>query len=94
MHFAAQKRALAAATALLGAGARADAVNSCGNTPLFTAIFSSRGRGELIWLLRRHGAGPWHPDNTGHTPVGTARMIANYDVARFFDDLTGPGPKT
>ena len=57
-------------------------------------MFSSRGCGELIQLLRRLGAGPWHPDNTGHTPVGTARMIANYDVGRFFDGLTDPGPKT
>jgi uncharacterized protein len=57
-------------------------------------MFSSRGRGALIQLLRRHGADPWHPNNTGHTPVGTACMIANYDVAQFFDGLTDPGPKT
>jgi len=42
------------AKTLLAAGAQVDAVNSYGNTPLFTAIFSSRGRGELIQLLRRH----------------------------------------
>jgi ankyrin repeat protein len=94
LHFAAQEGAVAAAGALLAAGAQVDAVNSYGNTPLFTAVFNSRGRGELIGLLRRHGADPWHPNNTGHTPVGTARMIANYDVARFFADLTDPDPKT
>jgi hypothetical protein len=27
-------------------------------------------------------------------PAGTARMIANYDVAQFFADLTDPDPET
>jgi len=94
LHFAAQQSAVAAAEALLAAGAQIDPVNSYGNTPLFTAVFNSRGRGELIRLLRRHGADPWRPNNTGHTPVGTARIIANYDVAQFFADLTDPDPKT
>jgi ankyrin repeat protein len=71
-----------------------DAVNSYGNTPLFTAVFNSRGLGELIKLLRHHGADPWHPNNTGQTPTGLARLIANYDVAQFFADLTDPNPKT
>jgi S-adenosyl methyltransferase len=35
-------------------------------------ILPARGRGELIELLRRHGADPWHPNNTRQTPVGTA----------------------
>ena len=71
-----------------------DAVNSNGNTPLFTAVFNSRGRGELIKLLRHHGADPWHPNNTSQTPIGLARLIANYNVAQFFADLTDPHPKT
>ena len=57
-------------------------------------MFSSRGRGELIQLLRCHGADPWHPNNTGHIPVGTACIIAKHDVAEFFDDLTSPDPRT
>lgn len=61
-------------------------------TPLSTAVFNSRGNGGLIRLLRRHGADPWHPNNTGHTPVGAARLIANYDVAQFFEDLTDSDP--
>jgi hypothetical protein len=31
----------------------------------------------------RCGRSTW-TDNTGQTPVGTARLIANYDVAQFF----------
>lgn len=88
LHFAAQEGAIAAAGLLLAAGAQVDAANSYGNTPLFTAVFNSRGHGELIQLLRRHGADPMHPNNTGQTPAGLARLIANYDVAQFFADLT------
>jgi uncharacterized protein len=94
LHFAAQQGAIAAAEILLAAGAQVDTAYSYGNTPLSTAAFNSRGRGELIRLLRRHGADPWHPNNTGQTPVGTARLIGNYDVAQFFADLTDPDPKT
>jgi ankyrin repeat protein len=94
LHFAAQQEAVAAARALLAAGAEVDPVNNYGNTPLWMAVVNSRGRGELIGLLRRHGADPWHPNSTGHTPAGTARMIANRDVDRFFADLTDPDPKT
>jgi len=93
-HFAAQQGAVAAAEALLSAGAQVDAVNSFGNTPLSTAAFYSRGRGELIRLLRRHGADPWHPNSAGQTPVSIACLIANYDVAQFFADLTDPDPNT
>lgn len=71
-----------------------DAVNSYGNTPLFTAVFNSRGHGELIKLLRHHGADPSRPNSTGQTPIGLARLIANYDVAQFFADLIDPTQKT
>lgn len=93
LHFAALQRAVAAAEVLLAAGAQVDAVDSYGNTPLSTAVFNSRGDGELIQLLRHHGADPWYPNNSRQTPVGTARMIANYDIAQFFADLTEPEPK-
>lgn len=92
LHFAAQEGAIAAAGILLAAGAQLDSADSYGNTPLSTAVFNSRGRGELIRLLRRHGADPWHPNDTGQTPAGTARLIGNYDVAQFFADLTDPDP--
>jgi uncharacterized protein len=94
LHFAVQQGAISAAGVLLAAGAQVDAVNSDGNTPLFTAVFNSHGHGELIKLLRHHGADSCHPNSTGQTPVGLARLIANYDVAQFFADLTDPTPKT
>lgn len=94
LHLAAQQGAISAAQALIAAGAQVDAVNRDGNTPLFTAVFNSRGRGDLIKLLRHHGADPWHPNGTGQTPIGLAHLIANYDVAQFFADLPDPTQKT
>jgi hypothetical protein len=46
-----------------------------------------RGRGDLIELLRTHGADALHVNNAGRTPVGLARLIANFTVAQFFTDL-------
>ncbi|MEW1811810.1 ankyrin repeat domain-containing protein [Pseudarthrobacter phenanthrenivorans] len=87
LHLASQEHALAAATALLNLGAMVDPANSFGNTPLFVAVFSSRGRPEMIDLLRSRGANPLHPNEAGQTPVGLARLIGNYDVAQYFEDL-------
>ena len=88
LHMAAQQGSLDAAEALLKAGASVEVENSFGNTPLFVAVFNSNGRGELIQLLRAHGADPLHANGSGQTPVGLARLIANYDVERFFSDLS------
>ncbi|MFJ5955382.1 ankyrin repeat domain-containing protein [Paenarthrobacter sp. NPDC092416] len=87
LHFAAQQYSVNAASALLEAGASVDPENTFGNTPLFTAVFNSNGRGELIEVLRAHGADPLRVNKHGQTPVGLARLIANYEVSRFFMDL-------
>src|SRR4051812_40707414 len=55
LHLAAQEGSTEAARALLDAGADVDRVNSFGNSPLFVAVFNSRGRGDLIGLLRARG---------------------------------------
>lgn len=89
LHFASQEGALEAAQALLDNGAVVDAVNVHGNSPLWVAVFNSRGEGGLIKLLRGRGADPFRANRAGQTPVGLARLIANYDVARFFSDLPG-----
>ena len=87
LHFAAQEWSEGVASVLLERGAEVDALNRYGNTPLFVAVAASRGRGQLVELLRRHGANPFRANASGQTPVGLARLIANYDVARFFADL-------
>lgn len=87
LHLAAQQWSVPAAEALLAAGASVDPENTFGNTPLFVAVFNSKGRGELIELLRSHGADAMRANRSGQTPVGLARLIANYDVAQWFADL-------
>jgi ankyrin repeat protein len=87
LHFAAQQGSVEVLQLLLDRGAKVDSVNRFGNTPLWVAVANSRGRGDLIALLRQHGADPLKTNNYRQTPVGLARLIGNYDVARWFSDL-------
>jgi ankyrin repeat protein len=87
LHFAAQFRSATCARALLAAGAEVDLRDAHGNTPLSTAVFHSRGDGAVIMVLRGAGADPRRPNDHGVSPVSLARNIANYEVARFFDDV-------
>lgn len=87
LHLACQEWAVGAARTLLRAGASVDSVNAFGNTPLFVAVFNSRGRGDLVELLREKGADALHANNSGQTPVGLARLIGNFDVAQYFTDI-------
>lgn len=85
LHFAARGYHLALAEVLLEAGADIEALDSHGNTPLFRATFESRGRGDMIQLLMRHGADAGHANKHGVSPAGLAATIANYDVAKWFE---------
>ena len=90
LHFAAEYFAVRAGAELLSAGARVDSQDAFGNSPLFAAVFNCDGtNGEFIGLLRAHGADPMLPNKSGQTPVGLARLIDNYEVAQFFDDVRG-----
>ena len=87
LHFAAQAYSPEVTAVLIQAGAQVDVVDSHGNTPLSRAVFNSRGKGEVIEILRRAGADPFKKNDYGVSPVELARRIGNYDVARFFADL-------
>ncbi|MFE3032898.1 ankyrin repeat domain-containing protein [Streptomyces canus] len=87
LHLAAQEGHAGAANALLDAGAEVDRRNRFGNTALFVAVFNSRGRGDIISLLRERGADPMAENASGQTPLGLAGLIANFDVAQYFADL-------
>lgn len=87
LHLAAQEWQPELVSLLIEFGARIDTVNKFGNTPLFVAVFNSRGRRDIIDILRQHGADPLKENESGQTPVGLARLIANYDVAQSFSDL-------
>jgi len=87
LHAAAEHQLLDIAELLLDAGAEVDALDDNGNTPLSNSVFSFRGNGEMITLLRRWGADPYKKNNYGVSPVELARQIANYNVSQFFSDL-------
>jgi ankyrin repeat protein len=87
LHFAAQSNNAEIARLLLDSGAFVDPRDGYGNTPLSTAVFNSRGDGELIGSLRTRGANPNSKNESGVSPVRLARTIANYNVAQFFADL-------
>jgi len=87
LHFAAQNNDAETARFLLDSGAAVDPKDNYGNTPLSTAVFNSRGNGELFELLRQPGADAESENKSGVSPVGLARTIGNYDIARFFEDL-------
>ena len=86
LHMAAQQYSVDAARLLLDAGAAVELVDAHGNSPLHRATFESDGRGELIGLLREHGADPDLVNKHDQTPRGLAHLIGNYDVKQFYDD--------
>jgi ankyrin repeat protein len=87
LHFAAQACSPEVVGFLLTHGAFVDPQDRFGNTPLAKATFESRGDGAVIRILRSAGADPEQKNKSGVSPVSLARMIANFNVAQFFDDL-------
>ena len=87
LHFAAQQQVSAIARMLLKSGAQVDSKDDSGNTPLWRAVSDYRGDGRLIVLLRQKEADASAQNGEGVSPVGLARRISNYDVAKFFGDL-------
>lgn len=85
LHFAAQENSLPAVAALIRSGANVELKDSFGNTPLFRAVFCSRGNGEIIKALLVAGANPDSENNHGVSPRSLASTIGNYDVAQFFE---------
>jgi ankyrin repeat protein len=88
LHFAAQALSEDVAAYLLAHGAAVDTEDRHGNTPLFRATFAWLGDGAIIRALRAAGADPKKRNKSGVSPVMLARTIANYDIARFYSDVS------
>ena len=84
LHYAARGYELPIARRLLDAGAPVDVLDAHGNTPLFRAVFDSRGRGEMIRLLLQAGADRDRKNRHGTSPWDLAETISNYDVKQWF----------
>ena len=85
LHFAARNHRTQIAEVLLQHGAQIDVQDLYGNTALWRAVYESRGRGEMIRILRAHGADKNLQNKSAVSPEKLARTIANYDVMQFFD---------
>jgi uncharacterized protein len=83
LHFAAQQFEVEIARALLGAGATVDPEDENGNTPLWRAVFTSQGRGEMINVLLSAAADKNRQNRHGVSPASLAQTIANFPVAEF-----------
>ena len=70
---------------LISGGALVDSADGHGNTPLFKAVFESRGRGEMIQLLLRQGADRNRVNKHGVSPRTLAATIANFDVKKWLE---------
>lgn len=85
LHYAAQEYRIEIAQLLLKQnGAIADTVDAYGNTPLWRAVFNSRGREKLIQNLLDAGADRNHKNRNGKSPLDLAKTIANFDITQFF----------
>lgn len=83
LHFAAQNFQVEPARSLCRAGAEVDLRDRHGNTPLWRAVFDSKGRGEMIRLLLESGADRKSKNKSGKTPLDLANTIGNYDLKQF-----------
>jgi ankyrin repeat protein len=75
LHVAADEVLPQMVSLLLAKGANANVPDDEGNTPLHRAVFSARGRDEVIRLLRKHGAKDDVKNKTGETPRALAERL-------------------
>ena len=87
LHFSAQCYKNHEAQSIIRAGGAIDLVDKYGNSPLWRAVFNSKGRGDLIVTLLAAGADANRKNKNGKSPIEAARSIANYDITQFFQGL-------
>jgi ankyrin repeat protein len=75
LHVAAEEVLPEMASLLLARGADANAADDEGATPLWRAVFSARGRYEVVRLLRAHGAKDNVKNRSGETPRQLAARL-------------------
>jgi hypothetical protein len=77
LHFAAQEHLPEIARILVGKGADVNACDEDGNSVLWRAIHSARGRDEIARLLLEHGARDDQPNHEGTTPRALAERLGS-----------------
>ncbi len=84
LHFASLHNKLDIARILIRYGADVNLKDENGNTALFDAIFNSKGKPDIILLLKENGADYQTPNNYGVSPKQLAETIENFDVSYLF----------
>jgi ankyrin repeat protein len=77
LHFSAEERLPEMATLLIAKGADVNAQDGEGNSVLWRAVFSHHGSGDVIRILRKHGARDDLPNNRGETPRQLAERLGH-----------------
>jgi len=75
LHFAADEVLPQMASLLVAKGADPNVRDDEGNTPLHRAVFSARGRDEVVRLLHKHGARDDVKNKAGETPRSLAERL-------------------
>jgi ankyrin repeat protein len=75
LHFAAEEALPQMTSLLLAKGADANLKDDAGNTALHRAVFSARGRDEVVRLLRKAGARDDVKNKAGETPKSLAERL-------------------
>jgi ankyrin repeat protein len=75
LHFAADEVLPQMASLLLAKNADPNVRDDEGNTPLHRAVFSARGRDEVVRLLRKNGARDDVKNKSGETPKSLADRL-------------------
>lgn len=75
LHFAADEVLPQMASLLLAKNADPNVRDDEGNTPLHRAVFSARGRDEVVRLLRKNGAKDDVKNKSGETPKALADRL-------------------
>jgi ankyrin repeat protein len=83
LHFAVQENFYEMSKVLIELGADVNAQDKEGNTIICEAVFSSKGKGDVILLLKEKGADPSIENKHGVSAIGLAETIGNYNVISF-----------
>jgi ankyrin repeat protein len=80
LHFAGQEKRFDCAKLLIEKGANLELADIYGNTPLWTAVFNSRGDNQLVELYVQNGANLDHINKHQRTPRQMAETFGGFDL--------------
>lgn len=86
LHVAARDQKLSMVRALLNAGAKIDAVDVFGDTPLWRSLLTDSPDFVVTKELLRHGADPRRKNNFGVAPIDIARDSVRPEKIALFAD--------